>query len=86
MAHFNNDLATKKKNSKPKNYPTPVAVTFPNNGFGFAEQPSAQNIIFKNATVWTNDEEGIMTNTDVWVENGKIKAIGNQLSAERARN
>ena len=32
--------------------------------------------------MWTNEEEGIMTNTDVWVENGKIKAIGNQLSAE----
>ena len=82
MAHFNADLASKKKKSKPKNYPAPVAVTFPNNGFGFAEQPSAQNIIFKNATVWTNEEEGILTNTDVWVENGKIKAIGNQLSAE----
>ena len=84
MAHFNADLASKKKKSKPKNYPAPVAVTFPNNGFGFAEQPSAQNIIFKNATVWTNEEEGIL-NTDVF-EKGKIKAIGNQPSLKSARN
>ena len=56
-------------------------MTYPNNGFGFAKRPTAQNVIFKNATVWTNEAEGILTNTDVWVENGKIKAVGKNLSA-----
>ena len=82
MAHFEEALEAKEKKDKAKNYPAPVAVTFPNNGFGFAERPTAQNIIFKNATVWTNEAEGILSTTDVWVENGKIKAIGKDLSAE----
>ena len=82
MAHFEEALESKEKKDKAKNYPAPVAVTFPNNGFGFAERPTAQNTIFKNATVWTNEAEGILSTTDVWVENGKIKAIGKDLSAE----
>ena len=85
MAHFEEALEAKEKKDKAKNYPAPVGVTFPNNGFGFSERPTAQNIIFKNATVWTNEAEGILSTTDVWVENGKIKAIGKDLSAEGVR-
>ena len=70
-----------KKTKKEKALPKKVAVTYPNNGFGFTQLPSAQNVIFKNATVWTNEAEGIMTNTDVWVENGRIKAVGKNLDA-----
>lgn len=81
MAHFEEELAPKEKKENAKQYPDPVAVTYPNNGFGFAKRPTAQNVIFKNATVWTNEAEGILTNTDVWVENGKIKAVGKNLSA-----
>ena len=82
MAHFEAAAEVKEKESKEKNYPAPVAVTYPNNGFGFTELPKIQNVIFKNATVWTNETEGIVENTDVWVENGKIKAVGQNLSAE----
>ena len=82
MAHFEEPIKAKKKTAKQKNYPAAVAVTYPNNGFGFTELPKTQNVIFKNATVWTNEAEGIIENTDVWVENGKIKAIGKNLSAE----
>ena len=80
MAHFNEAVETKEKKKKEKTLPAPVAVTYPNNGFGFSQLPQAQNVIFKNATVWTNEAEGILQNTDVWVENGKIKAIGKNLS------
>ena len=80
MAHFNEAFETKEKKKKEKTLPAPVAVTYPNNGFGFSQLPQAQNVIFKNATVWTNEAEGILQNTDVWVENGKIKAIGKNLS------
>ena len=75
----------KKKNSSKENAPL-MPVTFPNNGFGFERLPSAQNVVFKNATVWTNESEGILTNTDVWVQNGKIKAIGKDLVAEGAES
>ncbi|MGB1449138.1 MAG: amidohydrolase family protein [Flavobacteriaceae bacterium] len=86
MAHFEEKATEKKKKEKKeKVYPKPVAVTFPNNGFGFTQLPKAQNVLFKNATVWTNEAEGIVTNTDVWVENGRIKAIGQNLSAPGAK-
>ena len=82
MAHFEEAVEAKEKKKKEKTHPAPVAVTYPNNGFGFSQLPQAQNVIFKNATVWTNEAEGILKNTDVWVENGKIKAIGKNLSAD----
>lgn len=74
----------KKKDSKTK---TPLLpITYPNNGFGFKRLPKTQNLVFKNATVWTNEAEGILTNTDVWVQNGRIKSIGKDLSPEGARS
>jgi formylmethanofuran dehydrogenase subunit A len=30
------------------------------------------NITVQNATVWTNEKEGILTETDVLVKNGKL--------------
>ena len=36
--------------------------------------PTQQDILIKNATVWTNEKEGILQNTDVLVKNGKIAA------------
>ena len=83
-ARFNEAAEDKKKTKKENKQPTPVAVTYPNNGFGFGSLPTAQNTLFKNATVWTNEAEGILKNTDVWVENGKIKAIGQNLNAPGA--
>ena len=41
--------------------------------------------MFKNATVWTSEKEGILQNTDVLIENGKIKAIGKNLSSAGAK-
>ena len=75
----------KKKDSTKENAPL-MPITFPNNGYGFERLPSAQNVVFKNATVWTNEAEGIVSNTDVWVQNGKIKAIGKNLVAEGAES
>ena len=84
MAHFKEAVKDKKKSKKENKKHSTVAVTFPNNGFGFASLPTAKNTLFKNATVWTNEAEGILKNTDVWVVNGKIKAIGQNLDAPAA--
>ena len=51
----------------------------PNKAYGFKKTPDYENIIFRNTTVWTNEKEGILTNTDVAIQNGKILAIGQQL-------
>jgi imidazolonepropionase-like amidohydrolase len=42
-------------------------------------------VLYRNATVWTNEDQGILENTDVLVKNGKISAIGKDLSSRGAR-
>ena len=33
---------------------------FPNMAYGWTEKPSQNNLIFKNTTVWTNEQAGIL--------------------------
>jgi hypothetical protein len=49
-----------------------VMPTYPNVAFGTAKQSTAETLLFKNATVWTNEKEGILEETDVLVKNGKF--------------
>ncbi len=60
-------------------------VIYPFMAFGNAQIPKAETVLFKNATVWTNEKDGILKNTDVLIENGKIKAVGKNLSAAGAK-
>jgi len=62
-----------------------VPVTFPNMAYGFKELPKQETLLFKNATVWTNEAEGIMEQTDVLVKNGKIAKIGKNLTDSGAK-
>jgi len=55
-------------------------VTYPNVAFGNQEKLTAQTLLFKNATIWTNEKEGILENTDVLIKDGKIAAVGKNLS------
>ena len=55
-------------------------ITFPNNGFGFKQLPQQQRLLFKNATVWTNEAEGILTNADVLIDKGLILNVGKDLT------
>lgn len=55
-------------------------VTYPNVAFGNLQKPTVQNMLFKNATVWTNEKEGILQSADVLIKNGKIAAVGKNLS------
>ena len=45
-----------------------------------SNQNQKQNVLFKNATVWTGESDGILENTDVLVSDGKIKSFGKNLS------
>jgi len=60
--------------------PNVIPVTFPNIAFGNTQKPTQQTLLFKNATVWTNEKEGILQETDVLVKNGKIASIGKNIS------
>ena len=56
-------------------------LTYPNIAFGFETLPDAENVLIKNGTVWTSENEGILENTDLLVKDGKIAAIGQDLEA-----
>ncbi len=70
---------------KEEEYPEVLPVTFPNKAYGFEALPKQENILFKNATVWTSEDAGILDNTDVLVKNGKIAQVGKNLNAGNAR-
>lgn len=78
---------TEKKNSKKstkKSTAEMFPLSYPNVGFGFSQQPKSETLLFKNATVWTNESDGVLTNTDILITNGKISKIGTDLRAKGA--
>ncbi|MBW1294544.1 amidohydrolase family protein [Aquimarina litoralis] len=75
----------KKKPEASKDTPKVLPVTYPNIAYGNQALPKSENILFKNATVWTNETEGILKETDVLIKNGKIAAIGKNLNAGNAK-
>jgi imidazolonepropionase-like amidohydrolase len=72
---------------KKKEIPVVGKVVYPFEPFGWTEdqQPKQETILIKNATVWTNEAEGVLQNTDVLIRNGKIAAVGKNLSDASAR-
>jgi len=74
----------KDKKEEPK-VPEMIAATYPNLAYGNTEKPKQETLLFKNATVWTGENEGILKETDVLIEKGKISKIGKNLTAKNAR-
>lgn len=60
-------------------------VLYPFGGHGREALPSRETLLIKNATVWTNEPEGILEHTDVLLREGKIARIGRDLVAADAR-
>jgi len=63
------------------NFPQRLAkVTYPFDGYGWEEAPKQESLLIKNATVWTNEKDGKLENTDVLLKDGKIAKVGKNLS------
>lgn len=60
----------------------PGIVYHPNKAYGFDHSPVSQDFIIRNATVWTNEDQGIVSGSDVLVIDGKIAAIGKDLETD----
>jgi imidazolonepropionase-like amidohydrolase len=71
--------------TKKKDAPKLGKVTYPFLPYGNEEVPKAENLLFKNATVWTSDEAGKIENADVLVKNGKIAQVGKGINDASAR-
>ncbi len=64
----------------------PGLIPYPFSPYGWTDRkPEQEDILFRNATVWTNEKEGILENTDVLVQKGKIAAIGRNLDPKGAK-
>ncbi|QNN42090.1 amidohydrolase family protein [Pedobacter roseus] len=73
------------KKDEPKANLAMGPVIYPFSAFGNTELPKQETVLIKNGTVWTNEKDGILQNADVLLENGKIKAVGKNLSASGAK-
>jgi imidazolonepropionase-like amidohydrolase len=60
-------------------------VIYPFTGHGYPSLPVTETILIKNATVWTNEADGILQNSDVLLKDGKIVKLGKNLSEPGAR-
>ena len=86
-AYQSADSMTAKKDSARKKPMILGNVTYPFAPYGWTDStmPKQETILIKNATVWTNEATGILQNSDVLLRNGKIAAVGKNLSAAGAR-
>jgi imidazolonepropionase-like amidohydrolase len=60
-------------------------VTYPFDGYGWEEAPKQETILIKNATIWTNEKEGILENADLLLKDGKIAKVGKNLLSQVLR-
>ena len=59
-------------------------VYYPFLAFGDTSKTTSEKILITNVTIWTNEDVGILKNTDVLLEDGKISKIGKDLVAKNA--
>lgn len=86
-AHFDKAGIPKPDSSHSKRADPVGKVIYPFEPFGWEEghAPKQETIRIKNATVWTNEKEGVLSNTDVLIKNGKIAGIGKNLADAGAK-
>ncbi len=82
-----NDAITKSDSAKTniRKSPDPGKVLYPFQGYGNYQLPAGEEVIIKNGTIWTSDKDGILENTDLLIQNGKIAKIGKNLSSTTAK-
>jgi len=74
-------VKTKKGEEKKKKIESSVKDTLnyswlPNMAYGFDSIPERQTIVIENATLWTNEDEGILKNATLVLKDGKIDFLG----------
>ncbi len=79
------EAASGKKSETSEEAPQLGEIIYPFISYGSPQPPKQETLLFKNATVWTMEEDGVLANTDVLIQNGKIQKIGKNLSSKDAR-
>ncbi|MCB0714798.1 MAG: amidohydrolase family protein [Chitinophagaceae bacterium] len=72
------------KKEKKEESPTLGKVFYPFEPYGWEEGklPQQETILIQHATIWTNENEGVLTDADLLIKDGKIAAIGKNLKVK----
>ena len=73
------------KAGKPAAKPEIGEVNYPFGAYGWTSVPKAGTWLITNATVWTNENDGVLSNADVLLRDGKIVQVGKGLKASDAQ-
>ncbi|WP_439881857.1 amidohydrolase family protein [Pontibacter sp. MBLB2868] len=86
-ATFSEAMSQKAKTDSTKVAKVPQIgnMIYPFRAFGQTELPKQETVLIKNATVWTNEKDGKLENTDVLLKDGKIAKVGKNLSENGAK-
>lgn len=82
-ARYTGVYEPEKKDTEEKE-PETGPVIYPFTAFGRQTLPGPEKVLIKNATIWTNEEEGVLENADVLIDGGKIVSVGKSLNASGA--
>ncbi|MBL8270609.1 amidohydrolase family protein, partial [Steroidobacter sp.] len=59
----------------------PTALRYPVGEYGRESVPAQlENVLVRGATVWTQGAQGVLHDADLWVQRGRIRAVGKNLS------
>ncbi len=86
MARFESSLDDKSEEEDKKEAPEDLGeVIYPFMSYGSPSLSQTEDILFEDATVWTNEASGVVEGLDVLVRNGKIAKVGENLRPGKAR-
>ena len=54
----------------------------PFSAYGMHQTQDYNSVLLTNATVWTNESDGVLTEADVFIKNGKISDVGQKLKVK----
>ncbi len=77
---LNEEEEEKEEEKEDKNDIIRGKVVFPFMAFGYLEAPSQEAVVIRNATIWTNENEGILEEADIYLKAGKIQLVGKDIS------
>lgn len=74
-------LFTEKVKTDTIEIPVLAEIIYPFNDYGWKLPPPSQTYLITNSSIWTSENDSLYLNTDLLIRNGKIAAIGKNLSA-----